>query len=568
MDETSPVYENFSNKMTAMSGRPKLNVTNMKSPFSGGGSIVPKMAPGSKFIPRPSGRGGTIIPPEGLTRRKRRSDAKPFGQVKAEIDLKEERKKSRNVFKMMANLKEKIAINSKKITLLKNILQAKDSYGGKEDPLEETNKTIEEIGKIIEKDYDYRISQEKEENDRLRSDKSKEKQDESESKLENVKKVGQKVGKSINEGVSKVTSPIGNIFSGIAESLKFIGFGILANNAFDWLKDEENREKLSNFFKFIASKWKWVLGIGAGLIGLKVLGSIIGIVKTVGTVIGILASPLALKAIAAIAAGVLIYKAGKFLIDKTREAMFGGEAGAEKRTENAEALLKTGVNLRGQVNIGKGSRKKDGDVMKYGTEEQKAAYLKFKKAEEEREKITKEKREELKPIDAAIRNLLKNDLYIEPRRKQDRNKTKQLNALGRAEEKRLQGLLEKIQTKHDNRYGKPYSPVDKTPIGKPLTSPPKDKTVISKKKANESVISNTKKDKSLIDKEVDSITPNIKAYSVPSMLNMDLGTEREVDVAGEINTSGGEINEVEVVNSINRLNDYMLETPKIHQIIG
>ncbi len=48
----------------------------MKSPFSGGGSIVPKMAPGSKFIPRPSGRGGTIIPPEGLKRRKRRSDQK------------------------------------------------------------------------------------------------------------------------------------------------------------------------------------------------------------------------------------------------------------------------------------------------------------------------------------------------------------------------------------------------------------------------------------------------------------------------------------------------------------
>ena len=332
MDETSPVYENFSNKMTAMSGRPKLNVTNMKSPFSGGGSIVPKMTPGSKFIPRPSGRGGTIIPPEGLTRRKRRSDAKPFGQVKAEIDLKEERKKSRNVFKMMANLKEKIAINSKKITLLKNILQTKDSYGGKEDPLEETNKTIEEIGKIIEKDYDYRISQEKEENENLRNDKSKEEQDKSESKLENVKKVGEKVGQSINQGVSKVTAPIGNIFSGIAESLKFIGFGILANNAFDWLKDEENREKLSNFFKFIASKWKWVLGIGAGLIGLKVLGSIIGIVKTVGTVIGILASPLALKAIAALAAGVLIYKAGKFLIDKAREGFYGGEEGVAQRT--------------------------------------------------------------------------------------------------------------------------------------------------------------------------------------------------------------------------------------------
>ena len=565
MDETSPVYENFSNKMTAMSGRPKLNVTNMKSPFSGGGSIVPKMAAGSKFIPRPSGRGGTIIPPEGLTRRKRRSDAKPFGQVKAEIDLKEEKKKSRNVFKMMANLKEKIAINSKKITLLKNILQAKDSYGGKEDPLEETNKTIEEIGKIIEKDYDYRISQEKEENDRLRSDKSKEKQDESESKLENVKKVGQKVGKSINEGVSKVTSPIGNIFSGIAESLKFIGFGILANNAFDWLKDEENREKLSNFFKFIASKWKWVLGIGAGLVGLKVLGSIIGIVKTIGTVIGVLASPLALKAIAAIAAGVLIYKAGKFLIDKTREAMFGGEAGAEQRTENAEALLKEGVNLRGQVNISKGSRKRDGDVMKYGTEEQKAAYLKFQKEEEERKKIAEERKAEMKPIEKAINNLKKNKLYIEPRSKQDRNKLPQLNALGKAEEKRLQGILEQIQTKHDNRYGQPYSPVDKTPIGTPLTAAPKDKPVVSKKKANESVISKSNTENNNIDEKIKAITLNKPGVE---FINMDLGAEREVDVAGDIDPSGGEINEVEVVNSINSLNDYMNKTPKIHQIIG
>ena len=552
MDESSPVYENFSNKMAAMSGRPKLNVTNMKSPFSGSGSIVPKMTAGSKFIPRPSGRGGTIIPPEGLTRRKRRSDAKPFGQVKAEIDLKEERKKSKNVFKMMANLKEKIAINSKKITLLKNILQTKDSYGGKEDPLEETNKTIEEIGKIIERDYDYRISQEKEENDRLRSDKSKERQDESESKLENVKKVGQKVGQSINQGVSKVTAPIGNIFSGIAESLKFIGFGILANNAFDWLKNEENREKLSNFFKFIASKWKWVLGIGAGLIGLKVLGSIIGIVKTVGTVIGILASPLALKAIAAIAAGVLVYKAGKFLIDKTREAMFGGEEGAAQRTENAEALLKTGVNLRGQVNIGKGSRKKDGDVMKYGTEEQKAAWMKYQKEEEERKKITEEKRAELKPIDNAINSLLRNDLYIEPRRKQDRNKMRKLNALGKAEKARLEKLKQAIIDKHDGRYGQPYSPIDKTPIGKPLTASP----VISK--------SNTEKNN--IDKKVSSVTPNTKPGV--EFLNMDLGTEREVDVADDIDPSGGEVNAVEVVNSINSLNDYMTKTPKIHQIIG
>ena len=55
----------------------KLNVTNLKSIFpSGNGSSSIMGKSGSRFIPRPSGRGGTIIPPEGIKRRKRRIDAK------------------------------------------------------------------------------------------------------------------------------------------------------------------------------------------------------------------------------------------------------------------------------------------------------------------------------------------------------------------------------------------------------------------------------------------------------------------------------------------------------------
>ena len=552
MDESSPVYENFSNKMTAMSGRPKLNVTNMKSPFSGGGSIVPKMAAGSRFIPRPSGRGGTVsgfIPkPSGRggtiipssdgelrSAKKRRSDAKPFGQVKAEIDLKEERKKSRNVFKMMANLKEKIAINSKKITLLKNILQTKDSYGGKEDPLEETNKTIEEIGKIIEKDYDYRISQEKEENENLRKDKSKEKQDESESKLENVKKVGQKVGQSINEGVSKVTSPIGNIFSGIAESLKFIGFGILANNAFDWLKDEENREKLSNFFKFIASKWKWVLGIGAGLIGLKVLGSIIGIVKIVGTVIGILASPLALKAIAAIAAGVLIYKAGKFLIDKTRDFATGGGQFNKEHDELDQKLKDAGMN---NIGLSDDRTRQEIRTSKHGRSPEQEKI--FEDVEAKREKLHELKNKQK----GEIKELLKERAEGKKVLRADESKpndewSKSLTEYDRETERLVQGIKDK--------YGK---------------------MIISSKKADtsENLIKKSNTEKNNIDTKVTSVTP-ISRSSMPSMLNMDLGTDTGVDIAGDIDPSGGEANEIEVIDSINLLNPYMKKTPKTHQIM-
>ena len=48
---------------------------------------------------------------------------------------------------------------------------------------------------------------------------------------------------------------------------------------------------------------------------------------------------------------------------------------------------------------------------------------------------------------------------------------------------------------------------------------------------------------------------------------MDLGTNTEVDVAGDIDPSGGEVNEIEVIDSVNLLNPYMKKTPKTHQIM-
>ena len=66
----------------------KLNVTNLKSIFpSGNGSSSIMGKSGSRFIPRPSGRGGTIIPPEGIKRRKRRKLKKMslFKMPKVEI---------------------------------------------------------------------------------------------------------------------------------------------------------------------------------------------------------------------------------------------------------------------------------------------------------------------------------------------------------------------------------------------------------------------------------------------------------------------------------------------------
>ena len=98
----------------------KLNVTNLKSIFpSGNGSKSIMGKSGGRFIPKPSGRGGTFIPPEGIKRRKRRIDAKSLGQVTAEIDLKEEKKKLKGILKTIELLKKRIAANELNIVKLK-----------------------------------------------------------------------------------------------------------------------------------------------------------------------------------------------------------------------------------------------------------------------------------------------------------------------------------------------------------------------------------------------------------------------------------------------------------------
>ena len=141
----------------------KLNVTNLKSIFpSGNGSSSIMGKSGSRFIPRPSGRGGTIIPPEGIKRRKRRIDAKSFGQVKAEIDLKEEQKRFKNIFKTIGALKKRIETNEL------NIVKLKIGAGSGTDT-DETNAAIYDIGTILANDYRSRIAAGKEENENLRT---------------------------------------------------------------------------------------------------------------------------------------------------------------------------------------------------------------------------------------------------------------------------------------------------------------------------------------------------------------------------------------------------------------
>lgn len=198
MDESSPVYQNFKNKMSAMTGRPKMNVTNMKTIFGDG--------KGRAVI---SGRGSTL--------------------VRGSLD-------NNKLFQAggTGNLGERIAANERKITSLKNILKAQKPFGGKEDELLKINLTLQSIGNIITTDYANRINESKLENKLLRNQIDAQRKSVAERSLEKVGKIGSSVGSGISSIASKVTSPIAGIFDKLLTAATLLGAGIASNAAVKW----------------------------------------------------------------------------------------------------------------------------------------------------------------------------------------------------------------------------------------------------------------------------------------------------------------------------------------------
>ena len=292
----------------------KLNVTNLKSIFpSGNGSSSIMGKSGSRFIPRPSGRGGTIIPPEGIKRRKRRIDAKSFGQVKAEIDLKEEKKKFKNIFKTIGALKKRIETNEL------NIVKLKIGAGSGTDT-DETNAAIYDIGTILANDYRSRIAAGKEENENLRAKLEKGQRADEEKQLEGKRK---SIFSGIKESTSKLVAPAVGFFDKIKNFLLTIFAGQLVTGAFSWLSDEANRKKLSRIFEWVVNNFKWLVG-GVVLVGvalairkiMKIVKALRGVIKFIKRAFKLAKSILKLGPKLAKTAGKIITTGAKSLLKK------------------------------------------------------------------------------------------------------------------------------------------------------------------------------------------------------------------------------------------------------------
>ena len=230
MDKSSPVFENFENKMAAMSGRPKINRNTFKI---GSGGLEGRVANNEKKI--------TTL---------------------------------KNIFKA-----QRVEIGER-ITPKVNIL---------EESLINTNLILSDVARQLEKDFSNRIKTEKLLLSKERQDKLDQKRDSKENRIE-TKKIG-KIATSIGNTVVK---PFQNIFDKLLQFGQLFLAGVGVNAALSWLSDPKNFERFANILKSIQEKPLIALGALGGAIFImnRALSGTFKALKTfAGTIINFFKNP-------------------------------------------------------------------------------------------------------------------------------------------------------------------------------------------------------------------------------------------------------------------------------------
>ena len=190
MDKSSPVFENFENKMAAMSGGPKINRSTFKI---GSPNLTERVANNEKKI--------TTL---------------------------------KNIFKA-----QKVQIGEK-LTPKVNVL---------EESLIRTNAIITDVAAQLEKDFSQRLDAQKALLEKERKNKLDDKRQDKEGRIEAVK-----VAKFVKSTASTVTKPFKNIFDKILDFGKLFLMGTGVNAALSWLSNPENLLKFQNMLKLIAER--------------------------------------------------------------------------------------------------------------------------------------------------------------------------------------------------------------------------------------------------------------------------------------------------------------------------
>ena len=510
----------------------KLNTTNIKSPFKSSAPTAKISAGASSFISRPKSLDSSsslLDTPDTLV-----------GRVKGDVSV-------------LNSVQE----NEKKISLLKSIVKTHQSNHSKErELLGEINSTLQDIGSALSLDFANRIALEKSKSEQTRKAVSKAKFRKEESGLE---KGARKIGGALKTVTSKALAPVKGMFGKIWDLIKTLGTGILVNNVFKWLQDPKNVEKVKGWFNWMADNWKWMLaGIGA-LAALSLVGPLMGIFGALSIGLPILKgafllllNPLTLKIIAAIAAGILIWKAGSWIIDKVtgRKTDIG-----KAQKSNKEELKAAGIT--------KGLGKNRWDVIRDGkklkrvhyknlTDEEKASVDKFKVEKTRINDLTKARNKEVRATFDRVTNereSMDNPEWAKIMAVQDLDKRRQLikdfrketQQIVNDEKKRIRGKYNALVSGTNNVNTVDTVEQKETPV----STPPKDTPKITGSTKN---------------KELKSQESFKKTNIVP--INLPAITGKMPELPGV----GGPATEAPNIPSTNGIDPYRRLTPSIYGI--
>ena len=188
------------------------------------------------------------------------------------------------------DLAKRVGNNERKITLLKNILQAQKVDigeklkfgGGLEDSIQTITDSVTSISETLLKQQELDKGQE--DDDRIADQQKKR------TLKENLVEGAGALGKGVMKGAQAALKPVQGVFSKIFDWVKKLVMAKVVIELFKWFSDPANQEKVSSIFRFIKDWWPSILTalllfagsmLGPGGIILAVSALVIGFIPKI-----------------------------------------------------------------------------------------------------------------------------------------------------------------------------------------------------------------------------------------------------------------------------------------------
>lgn len=143
--------------------------------------------------------------------------------------------------------------------------------------LTQTNEILIEIQKQLAFDFANRIAEEKDAIKKIKAAESRRRFGEEEKAVEGTNKIK----KGLFGAFDKVMAPAKGIFDKLLDFFSIVLTGFIGNQAFEWLKKKENRDKITGVLNWVGENWKLLVGL---FVGAKLLGPI-GALISFGTLL-------------------------------------------------------------------------------------------------------------------------------------------------------------------------------------------------------------------------------------------------------------------------------------------